>query len=301
MSFKGLKIFTLTEAATMKFIDLGVIRTRLDIKRFRDRVHPREDYLLVSRRYPIFCVADGVTLEPDAQGRYPHPSGASEIAKIFCKKVIEEAERRYANFSESDLKAVFQNANSAVGKYNRQHGRTKKNSNFWSFDLFAATAAFAVIKNRTAYWASICDSYITRFDARGELKFKCLSCWLNIKQCLPKEWGKLPEPEQKKIIRSKYRNGIDKQGKLIGYGVVTGEKTALKYLEHGSWLIEPSDLILLFTDGFEEYSYLPKFIQLFNLWPPDLKTRVKQFTAQKSVQNPERFGQERSLIAISFR
>lgn len=262
--------------------------------------HPQEDYLLESRKYPIFAVADGVTLELDKKGSYPNPSGAGEVARIFCEVAVKEAEKVYNHFGESDLRKVFARANLAVAKYNRSQGWAKGKLNYWDFDLFAATAAWAVVKDKLVYWASLCDSYVMHFDRRGQQKFKSPDCWPTLRQNLPKNWLERSEAERKKIIRRDYRNGISKKDELIGYGVVTGEKTAERYLNFGRLVFEKGDVVFVLTDGFENYMSLPQFIELFNKWPRDLNKKVKSFVARKSLNDPQAFGKEKTLIAIKF-
>jgi len=95
--------------------------------------------LLQSGKYPIFAVADGVTIELDKNNNYPNSSGAGEVAKIFCERAIKEAEKIYEQFDEFKIRQVFKKANAAVEVYNRTQERSKKTSNFWDFDLLAAT------------------------------------------------------------------------------------------------------------------------------------------------------------------
>jgi len=45
----------------------------------------REDYLLKSKKFAIFAVADGVTLVIKPGKPYPVPSGAGEVAKYFAE------------------------------------------------------------------------------------------------------------------------------------------------------------------------------------------------------------------------
>lgn len=297
---QNLKVFKILEPAAKEFLEIALEERNLDLGKFTDYVHFQEDYLLQSEKYPIFAVADGVTLEFDKDGSYPIPSGASAVAHIFCEKIIEEAEKLYNNFSEEDIKIVFGKANGAVGKYNLKNGRTKEAINFWDFDLFAATGALAVIKNNTVWWGSICDSYLAHFDKNGSLKFMSGECWPTMRQNLPENWERISDDERKKIIRKVYRNGVDKAGNLIGYGVVTGEKVAEQYLNCGSITVAAGDLIALLTDGFEEYMKLPEFINSFKEWPKDLEDKIKQFTAEKSKEDPEGFGHERTLTVIKI-
>jgi hypothetical protein len=300
MNMPNLKIFKILEPASKEFLEIALKQRNPDLVKLTDYVHFQEDCLLPSEKYPIFAVADGVTLEFGNDGFYPIPSGASEVAHIFCEKVIEEAERRFGNFSKKDIKVIFDKSNKAVGDYNLKNGRTKKTINFWDFDLFAATAAFAVIKNDKVFWASICDSFVACFDKSGKLKFKSPACWALIKKKQPRSKKAMSEQEKRIMVRKVYRNGIDEEGNLIGYGVVTGEKVAAKYLNSGVIELKQGAIITLFTDGFEEYLKLPEFINLFKKWPADLEGKVKKFTAKKSKKEPQKFGHERSLIVVKY-
>lgn len=52
----------------------------------------REDYFIQSKKFPIFAVADGVTLVVKPGRLYPNPSGAGEVAKILCKSAVKNSE-----------------------------------------------------------------------------------------------------------------------------------------------------------------------------------------------------------------
>lgn len=261
---------------------------------------PQEDYKKISVTHPIFAVADGVTLEPDADGVYPSVSGAGEVARIVCEAIVQDAEAEYANFGKEKISLVFARANEAVGKYNEVSGHSAQTSNFWDHDLFAATCAFAVIKENTVWWASLCDAYILHLGANGEAVFRSPECWPRRSEFLPAGWDALPEGEKKKIIRQKYRNMTPENGVLKGYGVATGEKNACGYLNIGSFEIQPGERLLLFTDGFEEYAKLSEFLQLLQKWPKHIEKKIKEFTAKKAAQNPNMFGHERTLVAVAF-
>lgn len=295
------QVFKITEPPTKEHINLFLKRSNLNINRLKKYCHPREDWIEISKKYPIFAIADGVSLEPDSRGNYPHHSGAQDAARIFCKSVIKESEKLYRKFDESSLEHVFRVANQAVGKYNKKHKRTKKTINYWDVDLFATTSAIAVIRDETMYWASLCDAGICHYDKNGVCTLLTYSCWPNMIKNLPKNFEKIEEKERKKIIRQIYRNGRGKQGNLIGYGVVTGERIAEQYLNKGSILVGSGDLIFLFTDGFEEYLRLPEFIKLFKSWPKKLKSNLEKITRKMSKKDPDKFGQERSLITISLK
>lgn len=230
---------------------------------------------------------------------YPNPSPAGDVARIFCEESIKVAEEKYNSFQESDIIEIFKAANKTVGKYNKEHGRTKETVDYWDTDFYAATAAFVVIKEDKVYWGSICDSYITHFDKNGLLKFSSPKCNELRQAEAPKFTGDISDQKAKAVYAwSTNRNGTNEKGERIGYGVVTGEPEALKYLSVGSFSIVREDLVAILTDGFEDYMRLPEFISLFTSWPIDLESQIKNFTYTKAKEGPETFGHERSLIVI---
>ncbi|MDO8510274.1 MAG: protein phosphatase 2C domain-containing protein [bacterium] len=272
---------------------------------------PKEDFFLTSNKYPIYVVADGVTLIPNERGNYPNPSGAGAIAKIFCESVISAAEKAYENFSEIALVDVFREGNQAAYEYNASEGRTKETVDYWQHDLFAATTAFGLIKENKLYWWSLCDAGVSIFNDRDERTFTSPPCWSekSRKKNLPQDWEKVPLIERKKILWQKYRNGVNEQGEVIGYGVVTGEETAERYLNRGTVELTEDDLVTIYTDGYENYLNLAEFISSLrnsnNLDTfdklsvnPEQSRRIDPFEKEKIAESPEKFGQERTLIAV---
>jgi len=295
-----MKIFSLIEPHSFGLLDLMVEHLGINRERFDRELHPQEDYLLISKRYPIFIVADGVTLEANQEGLYPNPSGAGEIARIFSEGALAEAERLYDTFSDDTMLEVFQCGNRAGGEYNRAQGKSKETSNFFDFDMFAATAAIVIAKGANVYWGTMCDSFVAQFGNDGRRVFRSPECWSapRITKHTEKEWSAFSEKEQRQELRRVYRNGVDGEGNPIGYGVITGEEEAMKYVRCGLLDAHNRDLFLIYTDGFEHYIDLPEFIELFSTWPDDLQSRVKAFTHDKSEEDIPRFGRERSLIAV---
>ena len=298
-----MKYLAVTELPSKEFIKLALKQMGWndeDFQKFAHAGHPQEDYYLISDNYPIFVVADGVTLIQYLieKKEYPNPSPAGDIAKIFCEEIIRESEKRYGGFSEKDLKEVFNTANEAVRKYNEENGRTLGNLDYWFKDLYAATGAFVVIKGGIVYWASICDSYVVHFDKEGALNFESPNCDL-LAEVKPKAFeGDLKDIKALTQYRwGMMRNGLNREGERTGYGVITGEPNASTYLSSGKFEVHDGDLVLLITDGFEEYIKLPEFISLTNSWPDDLESKLKNFTRVKAKEDPNKFGREKTLIA----
>jgi len=295
-----MKYFSVLEPASQKFVEAYVRKSGLDEK-YLHKTHPQEDYFCISKKYPIFVVADGVTLiqYPIDNKDYPNPSPAGDVARIFCEKALEEAEARYEKFNESDIKEIFRAGNEAAGKYNAEHGRTKETVDYWDTDFYAATAAFVAVKENQIYWGSICDSYVMHFDKEGKLLFKSPECNSFIEAESPNFTGDPNSRKEKTIYTWKNkRNGVNGNGERTGYGVITGESEALLYLASGSFEADKGDLVSVLTDGFEEYMNLPEFISLFKKWPENLEQQIKKFSIEEIDKDPYKFGHERTLIMI---
>lgn len=261
--------------------------------RFAQAPHPQEDFSSRSSLEDIVAVADGVTLEQNADGSYPQDSGAAHAARLFCTAAVRAAEAAYASFGEEDLLEVFRAGNAAVGEYNRTQGRTQDTLDYLGRDFFSATAAFALCKDRRLYWFSLCDSYIAVFNARGRLKFISPEPWEAMRPVW-KALSAMDGTERRALIHKKYRNGGRPEG---GYGVATGEAGAEQYLHRGSRALEAGDIVVACTDGFEPYLHLPDFSRL--LADPGAETLVRAYAAARSAEDAERFGAERTLAAIA--
>ena len=259
--------------------------------------HPREDYHLVSAKFPIFIVADGVTLKRDAEGNYPVPSGAGKVAQIFCEKVIEEAEKMYTSFSESDIPKLFLLANTVARDFNDSQGIVEGKLNYRDFDYFSATTSFALIKDGALYWWSLHDAGVQVIDSHGSISFRSPKVTPN-KEKFFVDQKEMSETELNKAIRSTYRNKLDVDGKPFGYGVVTGEESAVAYLSSGSFVLPESSSVLIFTDGFENYPNLDEFNNLFASWTDDIEQKLDSLSLERIKESPALYGQERTIVAV---
>jgi len=225
--------------------------------------YPQEDYLITSDIPPVFVVSDGVTLNfgklVEDNLPYPNPSPAGEVSKIFCEAVIKSVKEKYDKFSETDIKNVFKEANSEVATYNTKIGKSDISGNKTGF--YSATGSFAVIRDNKAYWTSICDSFVAHFDKNMNVKF------MSTGVCTP-------------------------------YAVINGEEQMAEYLENGIFDLEKGDSVFVFTDGFEQYVKNPDFQKLFLEEDENIKERIAQFSEKMNLEDPEKYGHERSLISI---
>jgi len=224
--------------------------------------HPQEDYLIASEELGVFVVSDGVTLNfsklIEKNEKYPNPSPAGDVARIFCESVFEKAKELNGN-NEPNAVEIFKYANDKVAEYNRKAGKTEICGNPTGY--FAATGSFAIIKNSKAYWASICDAYIAHFGQNMNSKFMTSGL------CQP-------------------------------YAVVNGEERMAEHLEKGVLNLEKDDRFFVFTDGFEFYMQNSEFLDLFKTWDDTLQKRITEFSQKANLQDPDKYGHERSIIGI---
>lgn len=271
----------------------------------------REDYFVQSKKFPIFTVADGVTLVINSGEVYPSPSGAGEVARIFCKSAIKQSEKLLAHFQTKNISDIFAKANARVENYNHKRKRTKKTINYFDVDYFCATAAFALVNNSELFWGAIGDSRVTLKDKNGKTKFSSHDRVTPIEKLTAAKF-KHPKPQEKKYFQQKnFRNKLGTNGKLTGYGVISGEKEALPYVEYGKAKIQKGDQLFIYTDGFTSYLKLRNFKELFLKWPANLEKKISTFiqtyTADNLPLKPEgqyrflyKYASEKSLFAVKF-
>jgi len=285
-----------------KLTYLGFLANEKNLRRIKKL---KEDAWETSLKYPIFTIADGVTLRGRSKEYYPIPSLALKAAKIFCQEAIKFSERNYQNFSLKEVKKVFKLTNEKIKEFNKKRGITKrkKGFNYWDIDFYHCTAVFVLIKNKKLYWGKICDSDIFVYDRKGNLKFQSPSGGVFKR---PGPWDKemvqfqQGTPEREAQARRVYRNRLDKRNQPYGYGVLTGEKSALSYLNKGVINLTKGDIIFLFTDGFRDYFDLEKFKKALPNWK-NLEKTIKKLSKTLSKLNLSKFGRERTLIGIKIR
>lgn len=147
----------------------------------------------------------------------------------------------------------------------------------------------------------MCDSGVAVFDENGKKIFLSPFGWSIYNRCLPKDAPDTKDQNEQTRIRHRfYRNMVTPEGELVGYGVVTGEEAALKYLNKGTLKIIDNSLIFLFTDGFENYFSHKDFIKIFSVWPDNLNDKLGTLISKYGVKDPSKYGLEKTLIAIKI-
>ncbi|MBI2100226.1 MAG: protein phosphatase 2C domain-containing protein [Candidatus Vogelbacteria bacterium] len=262
---QSMKYLSILERPTKEAIQQFAKKRNLTDYMAEDYEHPQEDYLIASDTPPVFVVSDGVTLNfrelVESNTKYPNPSPAGEVSRIFCEAVIKSAKEKYDRFDMESIVSVFKEANREVGEYNGRIGKSDISGNKTGF--YSATGSFVVICENKAYWASICDSFIAHFDKKMDIKF------ISTGICTP-------------------------------YAVINGEEQMADYLESGALALQKGDRIFVFTDGFEQYVKNSDFQKLFLEWNENIQGQIATFSEKMNLENPEKYGHERSLIVICF-
>lgn len=134
-----------------------------------------EDSFLASRRFPIYAVADGVTMP--ALHELLVPSESKLAADKFCKKSIEFLEKHFKALSPKTIKSAYECAGMEMKKLNA--GRRHK---------LSATAALAAVKNGEIFGSRVCDCGFAVIR-KGGILFKTPEFWSHLKSTGKKRYG----------------------------------------------------------------------------------------------------------------
>lgn len=282
--------------------------TYTDIVKFNRK--PNEDFFLVSlisKEYPIFTIADGVTQSRFDSGAYSFPAGARAAAEIFCYTVVDSLEGsiplakkvedgRIDEAIKMYIGKSFDGANKRIEMLNKNEGITD-NLDFCVYDYFDTVGIVGFIKNHVLYYGYVGDCGLSVFDKNNNLRFQTEDgvkpAIESAKNIYKKKWQDFSKREKNIIMRKYFRNNL--MG--IGYGSFTGEEGVSRYYKIDSLIPNQDDLVVLHSDGFTPYLGSKKIIEI--LRKGDKKV-LDEFSLKKAKENPEKFGCDRTLIAINY-
>jgi hypothetical protein len=116
--------------------------------------------------------------------------------------------------------------------------------------------------------------------------------------------GNWCQPERRKFIRSQFRNKPKQifDGKLVSYGALTGEKEAECFMRFGETALEDGDLVVFYTDGFENLVKEKEFSEAIQLSFKNQSNCIfLDFDKKFSEKNYDLYGHERTLTAIAIK
>ncbi len=205
---------------------------------------PNEDVFAIrsDNERTILVLADGVTRSRRADGTYPIPSGGLLAARVVAQTLVA------ALVNAEHLQAMyraFHLANDAVAQLNTSHN-VWGNLDYEEHDLYGAVATAAVIHDNRLLWAHIGDTVLlkgrdshlcqlTRDHVQEAMEF--------LQQLTPAE---LAGKSREYYSRARLRNHPELP---VSYGVLTGEKAALDYVEAGEDGVMVGDVYLLCSDA----------------------------------------------------
>ena len=136
-----------------------------------------EDAWGASRRFPIYAVADGVTLP--GIGELVTPRGSKPAAVIFCKRAVRFLERNFEHMSERTVRSAYAWANRFIRKLNtgKRHP-------------LSTVAALVVVKNQYVFGSRITDCGFALLRD-GKVIFKTPEYWSRLRKSRRQGYGTL--------------------------------------------------------------------------------------------------------------
>jgi serine/threonine protein phosphatase PrpC len=261
---------------------------------------PNEDFYLISEKFSIFAIGDGVTQSHFQSGAYAFPSGAKAAAEIFCYTTLEYLENKLKKIDKkTNYKSLIENAfdlaNQRIEELNENEGITEK-LDYLVYDYFDTVGVVGFIMKNKLYYGYVGDCGLIIFDKKDNLKFQTKDQVKEVVDKIKKKiknWDDLSENEKALIMHRDLRNNLSGNG----YGSFSGEKGVKKYYRIGSLTLNSKDLIVFYSDGFLDYFKFPEFIKILR---KQNKKALDEFTFKKAKENYEKYGTDRTLIAVEF-
>lgn len=218
--------------------DAGTRKNKLGAK-------PNEDRFHCAPHVGLACIADGVSrLLLKATDPYPMPS----LAELAASRLVEEASALGRSIvttplSATDLLDVFRATSEALHQYVQQHGPF----DLYSRDYPGTIGTLIVASQDTLNWAHLGDTLLLL------LRDDCGMVLTRDQVAEFRAWrvanmATLPAsvPDRVRHLHGSVRNNT---ALAHSYGVVTGEPSALAFVETGTRPLQRGDRLVLATDG----------------------------------------------------
>ena len=259
---------------------------------------PIEDQFYVNDNGDEAIVADGITRDQvgisdfnlisfeEFIKKYPRPSGG----EIAAKTIVDTFKN-----SKGTLKNRLIECNNEVRKINAKY---IKKCDYLENDYYGAVASCVKLESNTLHYAFICDCGVIIYDKFGNIKFKTA----DEKELLSDPYiNKIGIPwnlkEARIIVRRDYRNNPNniKDNKCVSYGALTGEEEAINFIRTGKVKLSPSDIVVLYSDGFVNFLDDKKFINLLLNFD---KEHVEKYVHEKAEKCYDKYGKEKTIIVL---
>ena len=217
---------------------------------------PNEDYFICDNELQIYIIADGVT-RPDEEYTVDAESSSSQVlSKLF----VDSLHSYLSSIPDenTDWKTILSNgihfANSVVSKrYVGYSGRVP------------ATVFLAVIiRNGILYFAHVGDlcGIIIRDTAR--IVFTTSGTY-GVERI-----ERFDEFKSKFTQQYRYSSVLNQISSPIGYGAITGSESVFDFISISSLKLELGDVLVLASDGLNEYLTMEKTSKLREMKPEEI-------------------------------
>lgn len=257
---------------------------------------PNEDCVLANDPGGIYVVADGVTWLLREHVPYPCPSGGQIAARTVCETIfrilsVAMLERRG---DIALLRYAIDCANAELASLNRNR---RDNLDLVYEDFFSAVVTASLVRNSKLVYGHIGDCILAKIDRSG-LSIFTEQQTAAVSQFCKRARSKMAYEELVRTVHAKFRNrlDIDDLGNTIGYGVLTGEPTALNFLRCGSVNVDPGSTFVLVTDGCqtlmqERPDEFRRLLGDTRYWPTDVNYLIElasDLEEQKNIRSDDK-------------
>lgn len=207
---------------------------------------PNEDRSYINSGAGLACVADGVSRFSSRPGTYPVPS-LGEFASVQlienCRRLAEKAVLSRTNLSADDLQGAFRTTSDGLREFVLHNGPF----DLYEYDYPGTIGTIIATAGQELRWAHLGDTaliLICDHDARLLTRDQVAGfrSWLGSNvQHLPTN-----TPDRIRYLHGSVRNN---SGLKHAYGVLTGEPSALEFIETSVCSITKGDRLVLVSDG----------------------------------------------------
>lgn len=218
--------------------DAGTRKNRLGAK-------PNEDRFYCAPQVGLACVADGVSRLVTAGDQYPTPSLAELAAGRLVEEcaVLEQSVLAGTARVATHLVDVFRATSEALMQHVQQHGPF----DLYSRDYPGTIGTVIVAIQEAVTWAHLGDTLLLllRDDGGTVLTRDQVA---DFRTWHAANMATLPAtvPDRVRYLHGSVRNNT---ALAHSYGVLTGEPSALEFIETGTAPLKKGDRIILATDG----------------------------------------------------
>lgn len=250
----------------------------------------REDYYKVENN--IFCVADGVTRDyidgtpakypkneeevKEWVKKYPYPSGAYKAAKVIADNFVEYMKNE-KHIDEANMLEILKKVNEDVWKINRD-----REIDYIKEDYYCAVAVGGIIQENVLYAFSIGDCHITLLDEEYNIMATTINNHKPFENYIETIYSKenqynWEEKETRVMVRKDFRNKPEEKN---SFGVISGEKEALKFIDTYKFELDKVKYICAYSDGCE----------------PDFENRKAIKEIMENTKEKVKSGKEKTLV-----